>query len=75
LTYHKGEFLDTGFDVVPGSYSILGVNVRYRRGRILTGITCAACHSTVDMETGKVVAQHQRDVRVSEHPGPAARTP
>jgi hypothetical protein len=54
-TYHKGEFLDTGFDVVPGSYSILGVNVRYRRGRILTGITCAACHSTVDMETGKVV--------------------
>jgi hypothetical protein len=54
-TYHKGEFLDTGFDVVPGSYSILGVNVRYQRGRILTGITCAACHSAVDMETGKVV--------------------
>jgi hypothetical protein len=33
----------------------LGVKIRYARGRLLAGITCAACHCTVDMESGKVV--------------------
>jgi hypothetical protein len=47
--------IDTGLDIVPGSFSVLGMKVRYSRGKILTGVTCAACHSTVDMDTGLVV--------------------
>jgi hypothetical protein len=54
-TYNKGDYLDTGLDIVPGSHSILGIKIRWRHGRILSGITCAACHSTVDMQSGKVV--------------------
>ncbi len=53
--YERGDIIDTGLDIVPGSYAVLGMKVRYSRGRILTGITCAACHSTVDMDTGLVV--------------------
>jgi hypothetical protein len=54
-TFEAGTIIDTGLDVVPGTYTILGMKMRYSRFRIQTGITCAACHSTVDMETGKVV--------------------
>ena len=54
-SYERGDIIDTGLDIVPGSYAVLGMKVRYSRGRILTGITCAACHSAVDMDTGLVV--------------------
>jgi hypothetical protein len=54
-SYSRGDIINTGLDIVPGSYSILGMKVRYSRGRILTGVTCAACHSAVDMNTGMVV--------------------
>jgi hypothetical protein len=54
-SYSRGDIINTGLDIVPGSYAIMGMKVRFSRGRILTGVTCAACHSAVDMETGLVV--------------------
>ncbi len=54
-SYSRGDIIDTGLDIVPGSYSVLGMKVKYSRGRIYTGVTCAACHSAVDMNTGLVV--------------------
>ncbi|GAB6058902.1 hypothetical protein [Desulfonatronum parangueonense] len=53
--YSRGDMVNTGLDIVPGSLSVLGMKVRYSHGRIRAGITCAACHSAVDMESGKVV--------------------
>jgi hypothetical protein len=53
--YQRGDIIDTGLDIVPGTYTILGMKMRYSRGRILTGVTCAACHSAVDMQSGLVV--------------------
>jgi hypothetical protein len=54
-SYSRGDIINTGLDIVPGSYSVMGMKVRFSRGRILTGVTCAACHSAVDMDTGLVV--------------------
>jgi hypothetical protein len=53
--YEAGAFISTGLDVVPGSWTILGMKMRFKRFRLQSGITCAACHSSVDMATGKVV--------------------
>lgn len=54
-TYRRGEYVDTGLDVVGGSFAVMGMKVRYERGRVMTGITCAVCHSTVDPATGNVL--------------------
>jgi hypothetical protein len=53
--FEAGTLIDTGLDVVPGTATILGMKVRYSRFRLQAGISCAACHSTVDMDSGKVV--------------------
>lgn len=53
--YERGEVVRTGLDLPRGSLFPLGVKVVWDRGRIRAGITCAACHSTVDRETGLVV--------------------
>jgi hypothetical protein len=53
--FRKGEPLHTGIDVPRGAWAPLGMPMFVRGGRILAGITCAACHSTVDRETGKVI--------------------
>jgi hypothetical protein len=54
-SYSRGDIVNTGLDIVPGSYAVMGIKVRFSRGRILTGVTCAACHSAVDMNSGLVV--------------------
>jgi cytochrome c551/c552 len=53
--YKKGEKIDTGIDVAKGSYVPLGMPVSVKNGRVRVGISCAACHATVDPETKKVV--------------------
>jgi hypothetical protein len=54
-TYKKGEKIDTGIDVPKGAYSPLGMPVVWNDGKIRVGISCAACHATVDPHTKKVI--------------------
>jgi len=54
-TFPKGTRLNTGLDVVPGSYIPLGLKVKLHGGRLAVGITCALCHATLDPHTMKVV--------------------
>jgi hypothetical protein len=54
-TFPKGTVLNTGLDVVPGSYLPLGLKVKLLGGRLAVGITCALCHATLDPQTMKVV--------------------
>ena len=53
--FHRGEMIDTGLDVPAGVLLPLGIKVRFDGLRFKVGITCAACHSTVDPASGKVV--------------------
>jgi hypothetical protein len=54
-TFEKGTFFDTGLDVPRGALMPLGMAISVSRWRIRAGITCAACHATVDGESGKVI--------------------
>jgi hypothetical protein len=54
-TFPQGTVLNTGLDVVPGSYLPLGLKVKLKGGRLVAGITCALCHATVDPHTMQVV--------------------
>jgi hypothetical protein len=54
-TYKKGEKIDTGIDVPKGSFLPLGMPVVWDHGKLRIGISCAACHATVDPKTKKVV--------------------
>ncbi|MBU8906930.1 electron transport protein [Desertibacillus haloalkaliphilus] len=54
-TYKKGEKVDTGLDVPKGSLTPLGMPITFADGRIKAGVSCAACHATVDRNTGKVI--------------------
>jgi cytochrome c551/c552 len=54
-TYKKGDYIDTGLDVPKGSYSPLGMPIAFSDGRIKAGVSCAACHATVDRETKMVI--------------------
>ncbi|MFS0920845.1 electron transport protein [Brevibacillus centrosporus] len=53
--FKKGEKIDTGLDVPKGAYAPLGMPVSYAEGRPKVGISCAACHATVDRKTKMVV--------------------
>jgi archaellin len=53
--YKKGQLIDTGIDVPKGSYSPLGMPVSFREGSLKVGVSCAACHATLDRETKNVV--------------------
>jgi hypothetical protein len=53
-TFPKGSRLPTGIDVPRGRWAPLGLQMRFNRGRVQLGITCAACHSTVDSE-GRII--------------------
>lgn len=46
--YWKGQTIDTGLDVPKGAFAPIGLKVFKRRGHLAIGVTCAACHSTVD---------------------------
>jgi hypothetical protein len=54
-TYDKGQKIDTGIDVPKGSYAPLGMPVKATGRGLKVGITCAACHATVDRTTKKVI--------------------
>jgi hypothetical protein len=54
-TFPQGTILNTGLEVVPGSYLPLGLKVKLQGGRLAVGITCALCHATLDPQTMKVV--------------------
>ncbi|GEC91047.1 hypothetical protein DES34_11743 [Brevibacillus brevis] len=54
-TFTKGQKIDTGLDVPKGAYVPLGMPVSFAEGRIKVGISCAACHATVDRKTKLVV--------------------
>ncbi len=52
--FRKGEPLHTGIDVPQGSWAPLGMPIAFRGGKIMAGITCAACHATVDKQ-GRII--------------------
>lgn len=54
-TFRKGELIETGLDVVKGSYAIVGLKVKKSSGNLKVVITCSACHSTVDPNTKLVI--------------------
>lgn len=54
-TYEAGSEIATGLDVPRGGLFPLGIKMVYDRGRVRAGITCAACHSTVESDTGMVI--------------------
>lgn len=51
----KGTLISTGLDVPKGAWAPMGMKMKYKRGRIQSGISCAACHSTWDPRSGRVV--------------------
>jgi hypothetical protein len=53
--FREGELIDTGLDVPAGVLLPLGLKVKFGDFRLKAGLTCAACHSTVDAATGKVI--------------------
>jgi hypothetical protein len=53
--YKKGDLIDTGLDVPKGALVPLGMPIRFSEGRIKVGISCAACHATVDPATKRVI--------------------
>lgn len=55
VDFRAGDWVDTGLDVPAGAHAPLGVKVEYSFGRLRMGITCAACHSTVDPATKRVI--------------------
>lgn len=54
-SFKKGELIETGLDVPKGAFAPLGMPLKFSDGRLKAGISCAACHATVDRETGKVI--------------------
>ncbi|MGG1677879.1 electron transport protein [Neobacillus sp. NRS-1170] len=53
--YKKGTKVDTGFDVAKGSDEVLGLPLVKSEGRLKVGLSCAACHATVDSVNQKVI--------------------
>jgi hypothetical protein len=53
--FREGEVIDTGLDVAKGSVQPLGMVIRLQGTKVMAGITCALCHSTVDENTKMVV--------------------
>ncbi|MDT8859197.1 electron transport protein [Alkalihalobacillus sp. MEB130] len=53
--FKKGQMIETGLDVPKGAFAPLGMPMKFSGGRLKAGISCAACHATVDRETGKII--------------------
>ncbi|MUG93113.1 hypothetical protein F7734_11960 [Scytonema sp. UIC 10036] len=53
--FKKGDILNTGLDVPANSLVPLGMITHINKGKIRVGITCAACHATVDRKTGRIL--------------------
>jgi Di-haem oxidoreductase, putative peroxidase len=54
-TFRKGDILNTGLDVPARSLTPLGVMTHINKGKVQVGITCAACHASVDNNTGRII--------------------
>lgn len=54
-TFRAGTLVSTGLDVPAGSLVPLGMQVVKSGAKLRIGLTCAACHASVDKETGKVI--------------------
>jgi hypothetical protein len=54
-TFKKGQIISTGIDVAKGSYLPIGLPITVDDGRVKVGISCAACHATVDPDSKKVL--------------------
>ncbi|WP_186576773.1 electron transport protein [Aquibacillus kalidii] len=53
--YKKGEKVDTGIDVPKGAYTALGMPIKFENGKAKVGVSCAACHATVDRDTHNII--------------------
>lgn len=53
--FKKGTKIDTGIDVAKGSNIPIGMPVKIVNGKPKVGLSCAACHATVDRETKQVI--------------------
>ncbi|GAB1541652.1 hypothetical protein NUACC21_43240 [Scytonema sp. NUACC21] len=54
-TFKKGDILNTGLDVAANSLVPLGIMTHINKGKIRVGVTCVACHATVDKNTGRII--------------------
>lgn len=54
-TYKKGTKIDTGLDVPKGSVAPLGMPLKFEAGEFKVGVSCAACHATLDKDTHEVI--------------------
>ncbi len=54
-SFKKGEKVDTGIDVPKGAYAPLGLPIKWSEGKLKVGVSCMACHATVDHETKMVI--------------------
>ena len=53
--FPQGTKINTGLDVPPGVYIPVGIKVKFARGRLMAGITCAVCHAALDPESNRLV--------------------
>ncbi|MGF7087710.1 mono/diheme cytochrome c family protein [Kroppenstedtia sanguinis] len=53
--FKKGELVDTGIDVPKGAYAPLGMPVKWSKGKLKVGVSCAACHASVDSVSKNVI--------------------
>jgi mono/diheme cytochrome c family protein len=54
-TFPAGTVLNTGLDVPGGALIPLGMQTHISKGKVRVGITCAACHASVDAASGRVL--------------------
>lgn len=54
-SFKKGDILNTGLDVPAGSLFPLGIVTHINQGKIRVGVTCAACHASVDQKSGRIL--------------------
>lgn len=53
--FKAGTTVNTGLDVAAGSLIPLGMQVVKSGAKIRVGLTCALCHTAVDLQSGKVI--------------------
>lgn len=53
--FPKGTVLNTGLDVPKGALLPLGMVTSKTGAKIRVGLTCAACHASVDLKTGRIL--------------------
>jgi mono/diheme cytochrome c family protein len=53
--FKAGTFLNTGLDVPARSLLPLGMRTTVSQGKVRVGITCAACHASLDRQTGRIL--------------------